>query len=75
MRGCSTAVVVGLLFFITLKNRIMKTEWRSDLVRLAKENGWRVSKKGDRIVLSKGRSVIECPDSEKTVEYLQTNNI
>lgn len=53
----------------------MKTDLRNELVRLAKENGWRISKQGNSIVLRKGRSVIECPDSEKAIKYLQTNNI
>lgn len=45
------------------------------LVRMAKENGWRVSKQGNVVILSKGRSTIECPDSRCAIEYLQTNNI
>lgn len=53
----------------------MKTDLRNVLVRLAKENGWRISKQGDTVVLSKGRSVIECPDSKRAIEYLQTDNI
>lgn len=53
----------------------MKTDWRNDLVRLAKETGWRVSKQGSKIVLSKGRSVIECPSNKGAYEYLTTNNI
>lgn len=53
----------------------MYTSLSELLVRLAKENGWRVSKQGNTIVLSKGRSIIECPDSRSAVEYLTTKNI
>lgn len=53
----------------------MYTSLSNDLVRLAKENGWRVSKQGSIIVLSKGRSTIECPDGRSAVEYLITKNI
>lgn len=53
----------------------MYTNLSNDLVKLARENGWRVSKQGSIIVLSKGRSIIECPDRERAIEYLQTNNI
>ena len=53
----------------------MYTSLSNDLVKLAKENGWRVSKQGSVIVLSKGRSVIECPDGKGAIEYLKTNNI
>lgn len=45
------------------------------LVRMAKENGWRVYKQGRVIVLSKRRSTIECPDGRAAVEYLITKNI
>ena len=53
----------------------MYTNLSNDLVRLARENGWRVSKQGSVIVLSKGRSTIECPSDKRAIEYLQTNNI
>lgn len=53
----------------------MYTSLSNDLVKLAKENGWRVSKQGSVIVLSKGRSVIECPSSRGAIEYLITKNI
>lgn len=53
----------------------MYTNLSNDLVKLAKENGWRVSKQGRVVVLSKGRSIIECADGKRAIEYLQTNNI
>lgn len=53
----------------------MYTSLSELLVRLAKDNGWRVSKQGDTVILSKGRSTIECPDSRCAIDYLQTNNI
>lgn len=53
----------------------MKTDLWNDLVRLAKENGWKLSKQGSTIVLRKGRSVIDCQDNKKAIEFLQTNNI
>lgn len=53
----------------------MYTSLSELLVKMAKENGWRVSKQGSTIVLSKGRSTIECPDSRCAINYLQTNNI
>lgn len=53
----------------------MYTSLSELLVKMAKENGWRVSKQGDTVILSKGRSIIECPDSRCAIDYLQTNNI
>lgn len=53
----------------------MYTSLSELLVKMAKENGWRVSKQGNTVILSKGRSVIECPDGKSALEYLQTNNI
>lgn len=53
----------------------MYTNLSNDLVRLAKENGWRVVQEGCTIILSKGRSVIECPDRKRAIEYLITKNI
>ena len=61
----------GIFFFKQLKRIIMEEL----LVKMAKENGWRVCKQGKVIVLSKGRSTIECPDGRSAIEYLQTNNI
>ena len=45
------------------------------LIRLAKENGWRITQSGRTIVLSKGRSVVECPDNKRAYEFLTTNSI
>lgn len=53
----------------------MYTNLSELLVKMAKENGWRVSKQGSTIVLSKGRSTIECPNRRSAVEYLITKNI
>lgn len=45
------------------------------LIRMAKENGWKIEWTDHAIILSKGRSTIECPDRRSAVEYLMTKNV